>query len=229
MRLQERAVVSPSAKQLLVALLVTLAQEEARGDAPASGIVAGDSLLERLAELSLAELRRLAEDGALELVVRYDGDHVAWSLQAAARRHAEHALLEYFVRHGASRSLLRELFRISRSHIDAVRKALRLAPTQGRPKLPHGREREAIAVRWSALSATAPDARTRYGELHRAFPRYSIAALDAVLRESAVPEPGDADPPRNWSTAKPVSPSRARGARAGDPPGRTVVRRRGPR
>lgn len=52
MRLHERAVVSPGAKQMLVALLVTLAQEGARGDAPASGIVAGEALLERLAALS---------------------------------------------------------------------------------------------------------------------------------------------------------------------------------
>jgi len=229
MRLHERAVVSPGAKQMLVALLVTLAQEGARGDAPASGIVAGEALLERLAALSLAELRRLADDGALELVVRYDGDRVAWSLQAAARRHAEHAMLEYFVRHGASRSLLRKLFRISRAHIDSVRKALRLPPTQGRPKLPHGREREAIVAQWSALSETASDARSCYRELHRAFPRYSIAALDAVLRESAVDDPGAADSPRNRSAGKPVSPTRTRAARAGDSPGSTVVRRRGPR
>lgn len=229
MRLQERAVVSSGAMQMLVALLVTLAQEEARADAPASGIVAGESLLERLAELSLAELRRLAEDGALELVVRYDGNRIAWSLQAAARRHAEQALLEYFVRHGAPRLLLRELFRISRAHIDSVRKALRLRSTQGRPKLPHAREREAIVARWSALSETALDARTRYREIHRAFPRYSIAALDAVLRESTASEPGDADPSRNRSAGKPVSPTRTRSAGAGGSPGSTVVRRRGPR
>jgi hypothetical protein len=105
MRLQERAIVAPSARLMLVALLVTLAEEEARGDAaPASGIVAGASLLKRLAQLSLAEVHRLAGAGTLELIVRYDGDQVAWSLQAATRKYTEQALLEYFLRHGAPRA-----------------------------------------------------------------------------------------------------------------------------
>lgn len=229
MRLQERAVVSSGAKQVLVALLVTLAQEEAHGDAPASGIAVGVPLLRRLAELSLAELRRLAEDGALEVVVRYDGDQVAWSLQAAARQRAEHALLEYFLRHGAPRALLRELFRISRARIDKVRAALRLPLTQGRPKLPHWREREAIVAAWHGLIETAPERRFRYQELHRAFPRYSIAALDAVLRESAPEDPNVPSPSRNRPADKPVSARTARGVRTGNPSMRTVVRRRDPR
>jgi hypothetical protein len=224
MRLQERAIVAPSARLMLVALLVTLAEEEARGDAaPASGILMGASLLKRLAQLSLAEVHRLAETGGLELVVRYDGDQVAWSLQAATRKHTEQALLEDLVRHGAPRALLRELFRISRARIDAVRRSLRLPSTEGRPKLPRRREREAIVAAWSELARTVPDRRVRYRELHGAFPRYSIAALDAVVREAS-PEN-----PEKGPVGKPVSAPRDRGVRADDPPRRTVVHRRDPK
>ncbi len=224
MRLQERAIVAPSAKLILVALLVTLAKEEAGGDAaPAPGIVSGASLLKRLAQLSLAEVHRLAESGALELVVRYDGDQVAWSLQAATRKHTEQALLEYLVRHGAPRALLRELFRISRARVDAVRRTLRFSSTEGRPMLPRGREREAIVAAWSELATTVPDRRFRYRELHGAFPRYSIAALDAVVRESLPESPG------KRPVGKPVSASHGEAVHAGNPPPRTVVHRRDPK
>ncbi len=224
MRLQERAIVAPSAKLMLVALLVTLADEEARSDGgPTSGILMGAALLKRLAQLSLGEVHRLAESGALELVVRYDGDQVAWSLQAATRKHAEQALLEHFMRHGAPRALLRELFRISRTRIDAVRRSLRLSSTEGRPKLPRRRDREAIVAAWSELARTEPDRRLRYRELHGAFPRYSIAALDAVVRESSL------ESPEKRPAYKPVSAPHERGVRTGDPPARTVVHRRDPK
>ena len=85
----------------------------------------GEPLFRRLAALSLAELERLAETGALRVVVSCGTDELNWSLQAAARRHAEQALLEYFVRHRAPRTLLRALFTVSRARIDAVRKSLR--------------------------------------------------------------------------------------------------------
>lgn len=215
---------SPSAKLMLVALLVTLAEEEARGDAaPASGIVTRAPLLKRLAQLSLAEVHRLAETGALEVVVRYDSDQVAWSLQAATRKQADQALLEYFVRHGAPRALLRELFRISRARIDGLRRTLRLPSTEGRPRLPRGREREAIVATWSELEPAVPDRRLRYRELHGAFPRYSIAALDAVVRESSQESPG------KRPASKPVSAAPDRDVRAGDAPARTVVHRRDPK
>lgn len=201
MPLEAHAIVAPADQLMLVALLVTLARDNAIAfPAAAPGRPSAESLLKRLAQLSLTEIRRLAETGALKLVVHYDSDQVAWSLQAAARKHAEQALLQYFVRHGAPRALLRELFRVSRERIEAVRQDLRLAPMHGRPKLPHVRERQAIVAAWSQLASGEADARTRYHALHRRFPRYSIAALDAVLREvsperAAAPAPPGKPPP----------------------------------
>ena len=137
MPLEAHAIVAPADQLMLVALLVTLARDNAIAfPAAAPGRASEESLLKRLAQLSLTEIHRLAETGALKLVVHYDSDQVAWSLQAAARKHAEQALLQYFVRHGAPRALLRELFKVSRERIEAVRQDLRLVPMHGRPKLP---------------------------------------------------------------------------------------------
>jgi hypothetical protein len=230
MHLEERAIIAPSAQLMLVALLVTLARGEARDEATsASGIARGDALLKRLAQLSLAEIQHLAEKGALKLVVSYEGDQLAWSLQTAAHKRAEQALLEYFMRHGAPRALLRELFTLSRARIDAVRQRLRLAPTQGRPKLPPAREREAIVAAWADLASTVADRRARYHALHGAFPRHSIAALDAVLREVSPERPNAHFPDENRQTAMPVSAPDERRKRASARPGRPVVHRRAPR
>jgi hypothetical protein len=230
MHLEERAIIAPSAQLMLVALLVTLARGEARDEpSSTSGIAGGDALLRRLAQLSLAEIHHLAEKGALKLVVSYEGDQLAWSLQAAARKRTEQALLEYFMRHGAPRALLRELFTLSRTRIDAVRRALDLTPAQGRPKLPPAREREAVVAAWAGLASTVADRRARYHALHRAFPRHSIAALDAVLREVALGRP-DADASEEKRQASsPVSAPHESRKRSATPSGRPVVHRRGPR
>ena len=230
MPLEAHAIVAPADQLMLVALLVTLARDNAIAfPTVAPGRAPEESLLKRLAQLSLTEIHRLAERGALKLVVHYDGDQVAWSLQAAARKHAEQALLQYFVRHGAPRALLRELFRVSRERIQAVREDLRLVPVHGRPKLPQVREREAIVTAWSQLASTDADARARYHALHRRFPRYSIAALDAVLREVSPERTVTPVPPGKLPTTPPVSAPTDQRRQAPASAKRTVVHRRAPR
>jgi hypothetical protein len=184
-RLAEWTIESPSAQLLLVALLVGVADTSGGGlaSAPANRL-ASARLIERLKRLPLAELERAAATGSLELVVRLDADRVAWSVHAAARTREKEALLEYFVRHGAPRALLRELFGASRQRVAKIRRAQRLRSTQGRPKLPSRKEREAIEATWMRLGSATADLRSRYRELHRAFPHHALAALAAVVRET---------------------------------------------
>lgn len=129
MEREERAIVAPAARVMLVAMLFSLARGEPTDEraADTEGPV-DEPLFRRLAALSLAELERLAETGALRVIVSCGRDELSWSLRASVRRHAEQALLEYFVRHGAPRTLLRALFTVSRARIDAVRKSLRVGP-----------------------------------------------------------------------------------------------------
>jgi hypothetical protein len=229
MQREERAIVTPAAKVLLVALLVTVARSESREEPAADfEFEPGNALLNRLAALSLAELDRLAETGALKVVVSCAGDQLSWSLQALARKRSEQALLEYFVRHGAPRTLVRELFTISRGRIDAVRKSLRIASVQGRPKLPPLREREGIVAAWIRLEGTE-DRRARYHALHRNFPGYSIAALDSVLQELSPERSATPPPAGNRPAAAPLSGPRARQPDEPAARRRTVVRRRVPR
>ena len=229
MEREEGAIVTPAARVMLVAMLISLARGEPTGEraADAEGPM-DEPLFRRLAALSLAELERLAETGALRVIVSCGRDELSWSLRASARRHAEQALLEYFVRHGAPRTLLRALFTVSRARIDAVRKSLRVAPAPGRPKLPRPREREAIVAAWGKFAGSA-DRRTRYHALHRMFPRYSIATLDLVLREVSPERTLTGRRVGNWPPAEPVSASETRRQEASAPVRRPVVHRRVPK
>ena len=229
MQREECTIVAPAAKVMLVAMLVALARSESRDVlAAAPALPAGEPLLGQLGSLTLAELERLAEKGALRLVVSCGREELAWSLQASARKRAEQALLEYFVRHGAPRALLRALFSASRRRIEAVRETLRISPAPGRPKLPRAREREAIVAAWVKLEGSA-DRRAGYYALHRMFPRYSIATLDQVLREVS---PERAPQSRRAGNRPPAEPVSGRGTEGSEAPPRsrgTVVHRRVPK
>ena len=229
MRLEEWSIVSPSAQLLLVALLVGAAEAPAEGLAVSRAHrAAGARLLERLKRLSLVELKRAAAAGSLELIVRLDADRVAWSAQAAARGQEEQALLKYFVRHGATRTLLRELFGASRQRVAEVRQAQRIRSAQGRPKLPARKVREAIEAAWARLARATTDTRARFHELHREFPQYSFAALDAVVRESGSFAPHLNAPPGKRRRGEPVSNQRGRVSTRTTAPHASIVHRRDP-
>lgn len=228
MRLEEWSIASPSAQLLLVTLLVG-------AEAPAEALAvsqahhaAGARLIERLKRLSLAELERAAATGSLQLVVRLDADRVAWSAQAAARGQEEQALLKYFVRHGATRTLLRELFGVSRQRVAEIRRAQRLRSAQGRPKLPPRKVRDAIEAAWTRLARAFKDTRSRLHELHREFPQYSFAALDAVVRESASLAPDLSTLPGKRRRGDPVSPELERASTRAATPRVPIVHRRDP-
>jgi hypothetical protein len=184
MRLEEHAVTSQASQLMLVALLVTLAGTD-RGDreGPEGQSAAAGSLAERLRRLSLAEIQSLAQAANLQIAVRFDADRLLWGVHTSERRREERMLLEYFVRHRAPRALLRRLFKVSKQRIEALRRTLNLAPSQGRPRMPRGSARDEIVEAWRRITASNADLRVGYRRLHESFPRYSIATLDAVIRE----------------------------------------------
>ena len=229
MRFEEWPIASRNAQLLLVALLVSAAEAPIEGPAVSRAQrSAGARMLERLKQLSLVELERAAATASLELIVRLDADRVAWSAHAAARGQEEQALLKYFVRHGATRSLLRELFGVSRQRVTEIRRAQRLRSAQGRPKLPPRKVRDAIEAAWTRLARAFKDTRSRLYELHREFPQYSFATLDAVVRESASLAPDLSTPPGKRRRGEPVSPELERASTRAATPRVPIVHRRDP-
>jgi hypothetical protein len=107
-------------------------------------------------------------------------------------------LVAYFVQHGATNAMLRELFGMTRQDIEHTRQILLSANSRGgRTPLPSHDERAAILRAWDEtqrslqLGADLPivvrDRRTRFKRLHAAMgQRYNLATLYAVVCDQEV-------------------------------------------
>ena len=85
----------------------------------------------------------------LALVI--DTRQLAENLRALRHSNEEAALVAYFVRHGASRAMLHQLFHLSHNAITRQRRRLGVRLGQGRPPLPDHATRDAIHRRWADL------------------------------------------------------------------------------
>ncbi|HEU0202283.1 MAG TPA: STY4526/YPO1902 family pathogenicity island replication protein [Burkholderiaceae bacterium] len=140
-------------------------------------------LMDRLYSLTACDLMRVANMPLCRIGVHIDWTSFARALDVhQAAKHASE-ILEYFIRHGASRRLLRRLFSLSDAEYRSRAMALGLDPCRrGRVPMPAESERDAIGLAWHALTRQhAADPRRCYYELHRRFSACSIAALEQVL------------------------------------------------
>jgi hypothetical protein len=85
-----------------------------------------------------------------------------------------------------------------------------------------------IEAAWTRLARAFKDTRTRLHELHREFPQYTFAALDAVVRESASLAPDLSTPPGKRRRGEPVSPELERASARPATPRVPIVHRRVP-
>lgn len=107
------------------------------------------------------------------------------SMRDRARR--DEMLKEYFVRNGASISLLRTLFTLSKQELQRLRMELDLTEktTNGRPRLPPTAIRDLIHSEWHEIchAFTAEPERERLWRLHLKFPLYSLASIHRCTDE----------------------------------------------
>ena len=88
---------------------------------------------------------------------------------------------EYFIRHGASPRMMKTLFTMSFKTARARRRALGQKGINGRPVLPAMDVRDRIHRFWAAH--TQLDPRSRYYQLHQAFPAWPFNTLHSVIIE----------------------------------------------
>lgn len=91
-------------------------------------------------------------------------------------------LLEYFIRGGATPTMVQQLFNVPTSLLDEYRKTLSAPVTTGRPSMPGIPVRDRIHESWSKL-ASVTDIRHRYVRLHKQFSDLSLSTLHAVINE----------------------------------------------
>ena len=145
----------------------------------ASGIDAEQ--LTRLRQLSAIDLDRLAAMRELTIGVAFDSAGLQAGLRALAVVNKAKALETYFIRNGASWQMMSALFKIRRKVTLKCRRDCGAWRPSGRIRLPSPMIRERIFRAWLAIKD--PDPRARYFDLHHIFPNFSIAVLEAVVRE----------------------------------------------
>jgi len=140
-----------------------------------------------LRNLAACDLARLAKMREPAITVQVDPptlDHGLRALNYLRQRTEE---VEYFVRYGATASMLVALFKLAPADVAAYRAAIGMRPGR-RPPMPSSARREAICVRWCAIRSGrehAPPSASDYRALHQQFDDLSLASLHAVINEFA--------------------------------------------
>ena len=138
-------------------------------------------VLEHLKGLSAADLLRLAAMRDPMFTVTVDPQRLKAGLRALALSNEAKAQETYFVRHGASWSLMKKLFKVRHKLTLQRRRELGISRRSGRLQLPAIATRERIWRVWAAI--TDPDPRARYYQLHQSFRDLSLEVLEIVIAE----------------------------------------------
>jgi hypothetical protein len=135
--------------------------------------------LEHLKELSAPDLHRLAAMREPMIAVSVDSRRLKAGLRALALTSKAKALETYFIRHGASWTMMKRLFKVRHKLTLQRRREYGVRRPPGRTPLPDVATRERIWHVWAAIHD--PDPRARYFQLQRAIPDFSLDVLATVI------------------------------------------------
>lgn len=137
--------------------------------------------IDRLRTLDTSDINRLATlpDRIVELAL--DGSSMSSCLRRLAAIKDAQFLEDYFIRHGASPKMMKAFFTMPFETTRARRQALGQKGVYGRPVLPAMDVRDRIHRFWAAHAHLDP--RSRYYQMHRAFPTFRFDTLDSVIVE----------------------------------------------
>ena len=138
-------------------------------------------LLEHLKGLSAGDLHRLANMREPMFAITVDANKLKAGLRALTLGNEAKAQETYFIRHGASWSLMKKLFKVRHKLTLQRRRELGICRRSGRLQLPDMATRERIWRVWAAI--TDADPRARYYQLHQSFRDFSLEVLETVVAE----------------------------------------------
>jgi hypothetical protein len=141
----------------------------------------------QLQALSSAELVQLSAMTEPRVAIQIDAGSLEHGLRQVDYLNKRSRQLEYFVRHGATSSMLTKLFRISSADVTLKRRLFAgTSPLLRRPAMPPHPVREQITNRWFEIRKGKdgePERAEEYEALHREFPKHTFATLYSVVHE----------------------------------------------
>lgn len=138
----------PTARALVLQHLVSLSETvddpEQLRELNNSGLTT--EVIDRLRQLSAVELDRLSRMKSRDLLLTLNPDGLLFNLRQLETTREERNKFEYFVRNGASPSMIMRMFRgTTHVHVRQQRNVLGVSSTWGRPPVPKTeRERQEI-------------------------------------------------------------------------------------
>ncbi|HXZ50195.1 MAG TPA: STY4526/YPO1902 family pathogenicity island replication protein [Usitatibacter sp.] len=176
-------------QQLRLLVLAQLVRELQRGAEEKAPLPEGftERQVEELTALSTAELVKLSEMTEPRVAVQIDAGSLEHGLRQVDYLTKRARQLEFFIRHGATSSMLTKLFRISSADVTLKRRLFSgTSSSLRRPSMPAHAVREQIQRRWYEIrkgKRGEPVRAEDYEELHGGFPQHTFATLWAVVHE----------------------------------------------
>jgi len=175
--------------QLRLLVLAHLIKELQAGAAGHQPIPQGftEEQVAELQALSSAELVRLSEMPEPRVAVQIDAGSLEHGLRQVDYLTKRSRQLEFFIRHGATSSMLTKLFKISSADVTLKRRLFSgTSSALRRPAMPSHPVRELIQRRWYEIRKGKQDEPERaedYEALHKDFSQHTFATLYAVVHE----------------------------------------------
>lgn len=169
---------------LVLAHLIRELKDQQKGQPP-EGL--SEQQIAELQALTSAELVKLAEMTEPRVAVQIDAGSLEHGLRQVDYLGKRSRQLEYFIRHGATSTMLTKLFKISSADVTLKRRLFSgTASSLRRPSMPPHPVRELISQRWYELrkgKEGEPERAEDYEQLHQHFPLLTFATLYAVVHE----------------------------------------------
>lgn len=140
--------------------------------------------IENLRQLSSRDSVRASHFHNVEIEVTVNEKQLVHAFtQVADERRVRH-LKEYFVRHGASVTMICKMFKMSSKEAKTAKQLLSSEQRLGRPPMPNPFDRETIHRQWDSITKTSDSlVREHLYTLHQIFPVYTLATLWLVINE----------------------------------------------
>jgi len=143
--------------------------------------------IEELQGLSSAALVRLAEMPEPRVAIQIDAGSLEHGLRQVDYLTKRSRQLEFFIRNGATSSMLTKLFKISSADVTLKRRLFSgTSSSLRRPAMPTHPVRELIQKRWYDVrkgKEREPERAEDYEALHKDFSMHTFATLYAVVHE----------------------------------------------
>lgn len=176
----------PQLRLLMLAHLIReLQRENARQNPPPAGLT--EQQAADLRGLTSEELVKLAEMPDPRVAIAIDAGSFEHGLRQVDYLGKRSRQLEFFIRHGATSSMLTKLFRISSADVTLKRRLFTgTASSLRRPSMPPHAVREQIQQCWYEIrkgKEGEPERAEDYEQLHQGFSTQTFATLYAVVHE----------------------------------------------